>query len=127
MNRLRVLYVEDEADIRTIAKAAMESIGGLNVKACESGSEALAAAKAFDPEIIVLDVMMPGMTGPETFTRLREIDGFAKKPIVFMTAKVQRDEISDYFRLGAVGVISKPFDVVTLSDQIKSYWQQSLG
>jgi two-component system, OmpR family, response regulator len=121
MSRLRVLYVEDEGDIRLIAKASMEAMGGFEVKDCASGQEALDAAVEFDPEIIVLDVMMPGMTGPETLVRLREFEGFADKPFVFMTAKVQSDEIGEYMKLGAAGVIPKPFDVLTLSDQIRSY------
>jgi CheY-like chemotaxis protein len=123
MRKLRVLYVEDEPDIRAIAKAAMEALGGFQVKDCESGLEALAAAAVFDPEIIILDVMMPGMTGPEVMVRLRELDGFESKPIVFMTAKVQHEEVRQYMDLGATGVIPKPFDVMTLSDEIRAFWR----
>ena len=125
MSKLRVLYVEDEPDIRAIAKAAMETLGGFHVKDCESGAEALAGAIAFDPEIIVLDVMMPGMTGPETMALLRKLDGFASKPIVFMTAKVQQEEVRQYMNLGATGVIPKPFDVMTLSDEVRAFWRQA--
>src|SRR5262249_38632245 len=124
MSGLRVLYVEDEPDIRAIAKAAMEKLGGFHVKDCESGSEALASAAAFDPEIIVLDVMMPGMTGPETMVQLRKLEGFAAKPIIFMTAKVQHEEVRQYMDLGAAGVIPKPFDVMTLSDEIRAFCRQ---
>jgi len=125
MSKLRVLYCEDEPDIRAIAKAAMESLGGFTVKDCESGPEGIAAATDFDPDIIVLDVMMPGMTGLETLVSLRTIDGFAAKPIIFMTAKVQHDEVVQYLKLGAAGVIPKPFDVMTLSDEIRRYWRQA--
>lgn len=125
MSKLRVLYVEDEPDIRAIAKAAMESIGGFEVKDCGSGPEALAVAAEFNPEIIVVDVMMPGMTGPETMASLREIAGLASKPFVFMTAKVQQDEVAQYLELGAVGVIPKPFDVMTVSSDIRAYWQRA--
>lgn len=120
----RILYVEDEPDIQTVAKLALEMVGGFTVKICSSGEEALAEAAGFMPDMILLDVMMPGMDGPTTFNRLREQPIAAKIPIVFMTAKIQPSEIAYYKSLGAIDVIAKPFDPMTLADQIRIIWEK---
>ncbi|MDX1634856.1 MAG: response regulator [Marinobacter sp.] len=118
----RILYVEDEEDIRTIAQLALEAVGGFELKTCGSGQQALDEAPAFAPQLILLDVMMPGMDGPATLRALRQIPQFQATPVLFMTAKVQPDEIEEYKALGAADVIAKPFDPMTLSDQIRSVW-----
>ncbi len=118
MSPLNVLYVEDEPDIRNVGKRAMQSIGKFNVREYASGEEAV-AIKDFTPDVIVLDVMMPGMNGPETLKRLRELPATAQTPVIFMTAKVQASEVSEYMALGAIGVIAKPFDPMTLAQQIR--------
>lgn len=121
----RILYVEDEADIRTVAKMALESLGGFQVLECPSGKDALDAAPRFAPELILLDVMMPGMDGPTTLAELRKLGGLKDVPVVFMTAKVQPPEIDYYKSLGAVEVIVKPFDPMTLADQVRAAWVAS--
>ena len=118
----RVTYVEDEPDIRSITELALKEIGGFTLDVCASGPEALDKAPAFDPELIILDVMMPGMDGIETFERLRVIPQFAATPIIFMTAKAMTHETEHFRSLGAADVITKPFDPVTLSDRIQSIW-----
>ncbi|MCH8497855.1 MAG: response regulator [Marinobacter sp.] len=118
----RVLYVEDEPDIREVAKLALEAVGGLTVHVCEGGQQALEQAEAFAPEMILLDVMMPGMDGPSTLKALRELPALAGVPVAFMTAKVQPHEIEHFKSLGAVGVIPKPFDPMTLADTVRSLW-----
>ena len=118
----RVLYVEDDADIRTIASMALEVVGGFTLQACASGAEALAAAEAFVPQLLLLDVMMPGMDGPTTLARLRELPATRDVPVIFMTAKVQASEVQHYRALGALGVISKPFDPMTLAAQVQALW-----
>jgi two-component system OmpR family response regulator len=123
----RVLYVEDDPDIRTIAVLALEAVGGLTVRACASGAEALEAAEAFGPDLLLLDVMMPGMDGPTTLARLRERPSTAATPVVFMTAKVQASEIEHYKSLGALGVVTKPFDPMGLADVVKELWRQAPG
>jgi CheY-like chemotaxis protein len=120
----RVLYVEDDADIRTIAVLALETVGGLQLRACASGAEALEAAAGFAPDLLLLDVMMPGMDGPTTLQRLRELPGTARTPVVFMTAKVQASEIDHYLSLGALGVITKPFDPMALAVQVQDLWRE---
>ncbi len=97
MNTLhRILYVEDEPDIQAVAKLALEMVGGFTVKVCSSGEEALREAAAFAPDMILLDVMMPGMDGPSTLKALRELPSLAELPVAFMTAKVQPAEVAHY-------------------------------
>jgi two-component system OmpR family response regulator len=114
----KILYVEDDPDIQAIAVMVLDAISGFTLEACSSGNEALSKAVAFNPDLILLDVMMPGMDGPETLHALRKLPELANTPVVFMTAKVQPQEVSGYLDLGAVGVIAKPFDPMTLADEI---------
>jgi CheY-like chemotaxis protein len=118
----KVMLVEDEADIREVAKIALEMVGGLEVEVCSSGEEALHKAPAFAPDLILLDVMMPGIDGPTTLQRLRERPGLESTPVVFMTAKVMQAELDEYRSLGAADVIPKPFDPMTLADRLKDVW-----
>jgi CheY-like chemotaxis protein len=117
------MYVEDEPDIQAVAKLALELVGGLTVKVCSSGEEALREAEAFAPEMILLDVMMPGMDGPTTLKALRALPALATVPIAFMTAKVQPAEVAYYKSLGARDVIPKPFDPMTLASQVRAIWE----
>ena len=117
-----LLYVEDDLDIQAIGKLALEHIGGFKVECCSSGESALASLKNFTPQLILLDVMMPHMDGIETFKTVRTLANGKELPVIFMTARVQSSEIKEYKNLGAIGVISKPFDVADLSNQIRSIW-----
>lgn len=121
----RILYVEDEPDIQTIAKIALETVGGFTVKVCSSGSEALECVSAFAPDLVLMDVMMPEMDGPTTLTKLRELPETRETPVIFMTAKVQPDEVAHFKSLGAIEVIAKPFDPMSLSDQVRSAWRET--
>jgi CheY-like chemotaxis protein len=120
----RVLHVEDEPDILEVARLALEAVGGLTVEMAESGLVALEKAPAFGPDLILLDGMMPGMDGPATLAELRKNPATAAIPVVFMTAKVQPHEIAHYVALGALGVIAKPFDPMTLADQVRALWER---
>lgn len=119
----RILYVEDEPDIRAIAQMALEAVGGFTVIACASGNEALANAPGASADLLLLDVMMPGMDGPTTLKALRELPATANTPVIFMTAKVQAAEVAQYRELGAMDVIHKPFDPMALSAQITRIWE----
>jgi CheY-like chemotaxis protein len=121
----RLTYVEDEPDIRAITEFALKEIGGFDVDVCTSGPEAIARTPAFAPDLIILDVMMPGMDGIETFNRLRSMPRLAQTPIVFMTAKAMKHETDRYRALGAADVIPKPFDPIALSDQIRDIWRRA--
>ena len=115
----RILYVEDEPDIRAIAQMALEAVGGFTVIACASGSEALAVAPGAAVDLLLLDVMMPGMDGPSALQALRQLPATAGTPVIFMTAKVQPAEVAQYKALGALDVIAKPFDPMELPAQIR--------
>lgn len=119
-----ILYVEDEPDIREVGTLALEAIGGFTVMACHSGADALQRIEGFSPQLALLDVMMPGMDGPTTFKSLRTVPGFSQLPVIFMTAKVQADEVAHYRALGAVDVIPKPFDPMALSQTIRDIWER---
>lgn len=118
----RILFVEDDPDIQTVAKMALEAIGGFHVLACGSGSEALSRLGDFSPDLVLLDVMMPGMDGPATLAALREIPAGRGLPVVFMTSRVQAQEVAAYREMGAADVIPKPFDPMALSEQVQSVW-----
>ena len=119
----KILYVEDEPDIQAVAKIALEAVGGFTVCICSSGAEALSKVLEFAPDLVLLDVMMPGMDGPATLKALKDLPELANTPFVFMTAKVQPSEVQHFKSLGAVDVIPKPFDPMTLSDRVKDIWQ----
>lgn len=113
-----ILHVEDDVDIREIAKMALELTSGCEVVQCDSGEAALAIADEVRPDVLLLDVMMPGMTGPQTLAKLREFEHLANVPAIYMTARVQPGEVEDLKQAGAVGVIVKPFDPMTLAQQV---------
>ena len=118
----KILLVEDEDDIRSIAKLALEKIGHFTVGYCSSGKEALQVAEGFAPDLMLLDMMMPGMDGIQTFHALKQIPALKDVPVVFMTAKVQKHEVDQYLKLGAIGVIPKPFNAITLASELTQLW-----
>jgi CheY-like chemotaxis protein len=119
VGRRRVLIVDDEDAIREIARLAMEAVGGHEVTTASSGLEALDRATADPPDAVLLDVMMPGLDGPATVTRLRADPRTRDVDIILLTAKVQASEVARFRRLpGVVGVIAKPFDPMTLPAQV---------
>jgi CheY-like chemotaxis protein len=116
----RILMVEDEPDIQAVAQIALETVGGFQVEMCSSGKEALDRVLGCAPDLILMDVMMPGLDGPSTLQTLRADPATAGFPVIFMTAKVQSHEIARFIDLGALGVIAKPFDPMTLAAQLRS-------
>ncbi len=119
---IKILHVDDEADIRSITKLALEAIGGFNVTSCASGKDAMTAVIEAAPDLIVMDVMMPEMDGPTTFAALQKIPDASRVPVIFMTAKSQKDEIDSLMEVGAIGVIAKPFDPMQLSKEVERIW-----
>lgn len=114
----RVLVVDDEEHIREIAATSLEVVGGWDVRTAADGEDAVSAARRDPPDAILMDVMMPGMDGPATLAALRAEDRTRDIPVVFLTAKVQASEVERLSRLGAVGVLSKPFDPLVLHDEM---------
>lgn len=118
----RIMHVEDDPSIQTVARVALEAVGGFEVCTCSGGQEALDSFESFAPQLILLDVMMPTMDGPSTLRNLQQQFDLTKIPVVFMTAKVQTNEIESYKALGASDVVVKPFDPMKLSEQIQKIW-----
>lgn len=113
-----VLLIDDDLNIRTVAQIALEDVAGWNVIAVDSGAEALRTLTEVQPDLILLDMMMPGMDGKTTLAQIQS-EGYTNIPVIFMTAKVQHDELEQYKALGAKGVITKPFDPMKLADEIE--------
>ena len=118
----RVLYVDDEPDIREVVEIALGLMSGVAVRTCSSGTEALQQLIDFRPDLVLLDVMMPGLDGPATLERMRGDPRFCNIPVAFMTAKALPQEVDRFMSLGAVGVISKPFDPMQLAHRVKQLW-----
>jgi CheY-like chemotaxis protein len=123
----RVMCVEDDADIRLILEFSLHTVGGYEVLACASGRSALAQVSAFRPDLVLLDVMMPDLSGPQTLDALRELPSMQGVPVVFITAKALPGELEDLLQHGATGVIVKPFDPMTLAKDIRPYWEHGRG
>lgn len=123
----RVLHIDDEPDIREIVRMSLALVGGLEVEQYPSGEEALDNIADASPDMILLDVMMPNMDGEETYRRIREIDGFADVPIVFMTAKASNTDLDKLRALGAFDVLIKPFDPMSLADQVKALYRDAVS
>jgi CheY-like chemotaxis protein len=115
---LKILHVEDDADIREISRIALEMVGGHEVHQFFSGTDAINAALSINPDVFLLDVMMPEMSGQETLLGLRSLPGCQEIPAIFMTGKAYEAELADLRAAGAIDVIVKPFNPMTLADQI---------
>jgi CheY-like chemotaxis protein len=121
MTTIRLLHVDDEPDIREVVEISLGLDSVFTTRNCGSGEEALTFAADWLPDVILLDVMMPMMDGPATLARLRDNPKTADIPVIFMTARAQTRELDRFRSLGAVGVIAKPFDPMTLATSIRHY------
>jgi CheY-like chemotaxis protein len=119
----KIMLVEDDPDIQLITRLSLEAGGGYCVRVCSSGEEAVKSAQAHAPDLILLDVMMPGMDGLATMEALRKLPGIGATPMVFFTANTQDQVRRNLLRLGALGVIVKPIDPNALVEQIRTLWQ----
>lgn len=119
-NMIRLLHVEDDSDILEIALMALDISGMFEVMQCSDPQEALLKAQEFAPDVLLLDFMMPGMSGDTLLAKLRTMPGLETTTAIFMTARAQAHEIEALIAKGAKDVIIKPFDALTLGDQIKA-------
>ncbi len=114
---IRVLYVDDDKDMRRLVEAVLEIDGGFDARICESGPQALDLLNEFNPQIMLFDVLMPEMDGPELLSAIREHGN--QTPVAFISAQSDADELQRLMALGAAGTIKKPFDVATLATEIR--------
>ena len=114
-----VLLVDDEDDIREVAQMSLEVTAGWTILEANCGEDGVTKAQDSQPDAILLDVMMPDMDGPSTFLKIREIPALAETPVILMTAKVQASDLEQFKALGVSGVIPKPFDPMSLAEQVK--------
>ncbi len=115
---MKILIIDDEDDIRRIVRLSLERVGGMQVCEAPSGAAGVAAALEERPDAILLDVMMPGMDGPAVLLALRREPGTAAIPVVFLTARLSPSELGRLNSLGAAGLLTKPFDPMTLAKQV---------
>lgn len=116
----KILMVDDDPFIRKVGEMALNKVGGWEVTLAGSGDEALRLAATDAPDVILLDVMMPNMDGPSTLKKLRQVVMLQSIPVIFITAKVQLHEMEQYLSMDAQGVVSKPFDPITLPQEIEN-------
>lgn len=117
----RILYVDDEADLREVAQMSLELDPDLEVRTCSNGVDAIEFVRTWDPDLVLLDMMMPGMDGETTFRRIRQAAGTDAPPIAFITARASENDRAKFMELGAAGVIAKPFDPMTLAIEARKY------
>lgn len=119
----KVLFAEDDADIARILRLSLSRDKSMSLMECSDGGCVEAKALAFLPDLILLDVSMPLLTGPEVFAKLKLNSQLKDIPVVFLTARAMRSELEDLLSLGAAGVIIKPFNPIELPEQLRLYWR----
>ena len=120
----RICYVEDDEDIQRIVRMSLERIGKMTVEVVGDPTKAIDAIKAFKPDMVMLDWMMPAMDGPTLFRHMRKNPDTAGLPVVFITAKAAQRDLDELTSLGAAGTISKPFSPKDLPDQLRAIWSK---
>jgi len=120
----KIILIDDQIDILLIAEYALTEIGKYDVLVCEGGEDALAKIEDFNPDLIISDVMMPGLDGPQLLSKIRKIKKFKSTPVIFITAKIFPSEITDLMSCDAdvLEVIPKPFDPIEISAKVQSTW-----
>lgn len=118
----KILHVDDDEDIAEIARMALMTIGDFEVAYCKSGRDAIARAPEFAPDLFLLDSRMPEMDGEETWQALKRIPELQSVPVIFMTARAQPKEVDQLMKIGAIGVVTKPFDPLELAGSIREIW-----
>jgi len=118
----KVLYVEDDEDIQRIVRMSLERVGKMSIDIVSNSLQAIDRMKAYKPDLVMLDWMMPEMDGPTLFRKMQEDPEVAPLPVIFITAKASPRELEELVRLGAKGTISKPFSPKDLPDQLRALW-----
>jgi two-component system OmpR family response regulator len=120
----KILYAEDEPDVQTVVELTVQTMSDYEIKICGNGKILLDCVEEYNPDLILLDVMMPEMDGPTTFKILQSDENTKNIPVIFMTAKAQVQEVATFKETGILGVITKPFDPMNLCDEIQEIWSK---
>jgi DNA-binding response OmpR family regulator len=123
----RILLADDEPDILEISRIALETVGGFEVLVCSSGRALLEQLAEFEPDLIIVDVLMPDVTGPDVLREVRRRPELNSVPVVFLTGVIQEEELEELRESGVADVILKPFDPMTLADRINGIWKGADG
>jgi DNA-binding response OmpR family regulator len=123
----RILIADDEPDILEIARIALETVGGFEVSVCSSGKRLLERLSEFEPDLVIVDVLMPDMAGPEVFKEIRRRPEYDAVPVVYLTGMIQEEELEGLRETGVADIILKPFDPMTLADRINGVWKGTHG
>ncbi len=118
----RVLYVDDDADLRALAELALGAVGGLQVALCADGEMAVETARRTGAQLVLLDVLMPGMDGPAALSALRADPDTRALPVLFVTALDGADDRAALLALGAAGIIPKPLNLMAMAQQVRAAW-----
>lgn len=117
---MKVLIIDDEDDIRSVAALSLGILGGVEVVEAENGRDGISKAASEKPDVILLDMMMPEMDGVATLAELRNTQGVSSIPVIFLTARAMSSEVENLKRMGAKGILTKPFDPTILATQVKA-------
>jgi len=120
----RIMYVDDDPDLQRIVQLGLERGGGFTVKVCGSGEEAIREIPGFQPDLLLLDVVMPDMSGPKTLETMQGMPELPAVPVVFLTSKIGESQLQQYKNMGALGVIKKPLEFKRLADHVREFWEK---
>lgn len=120
--KIRILHADDEFIMRDLVKEILMEEGNFEIFSYSSGREVLEAARTLKPDLLLLDMMMPGMTGLQTLKEVQKIETLSHVPAIFLTSRVSPEEIEAYYRAGAVGVLNKASAFETLGKDVFSCW-----
>jgi CheY-like chemotaxis protein len=123
----RIMYVDDDPDLQDIVRLSLETRGGFTVTCCDSGNQALEEIAAFKPDLVILDMVLPGMNGLQLLERMRKLRGTPSIPVIFLTSKISPHHMEEYKELGVIGVINKPLNPLELRHQLREIWERSPG
>lgn len=120
----KLILADDDEDTLIIAKYCLEDLKDVTVKYVTSGEATVEEALKFNPDLMLIDVMMPKMDGIATLKAVRLLPSISHIPIVFFTAKVQKQELSKFVEMGAFDIITKPFDPLTFANRVLNIWDK---
>jgi two-component system OmpR family response regulator len=127
MTLKRILHVDDDEDIQVIVQLALEVVGDFELLQFADGHAAVKAVAGFSPDLLLLDVMMPGMSGNEVWKAITDDPSIEPIPVIFITAKAEDNFSKGLVADGALAVITKPFDPMKIADEISAIWEENQG